>query len=208
MLRSINNIPIAIATSGLMLALLLACKSSGGGLFAPEDETVAAGQLIVEANTELTKIKELYLKNEGDDETQGKRQELLDALESNDKEKVRKSTTEIIGLIEEGTEHGRNAVDLIQQARDMRINADFQEYLRLKEEALKKQLEAFAKYKQAAISLRDNYDPQNTGNRDRVKSIFEEQSKNYRELMEKARDNSSHANELYQEVQLRERGKQ
>lgn len=207
MLRPINNTPTFIAALCLLIALLLACKSSGGGLFAPEDETVAAGQLIVQANTELTKIKELYLKNEGDDETQGKRQELLDALESNDKEKVRKSTTEIIGLIEEGTEHGRNAVDLIQQARDMRINADFQEYLRLKEEALKKQLEAFAKYKQAAISLRDNYDPQNTGNRDRVKGIFEEQSKNYRELMEKARDNSSQANELYQEVQIRERQK-
>ena len=207
MLRTINNIPVAIVASGLMLALLLACKSSGGGLFTPEDETLAAGQLIVQANAELTKIKELYLKNEGDDETQGKRQELLDAIESNDKEKVRKSTTEIIGLIDEGTEHGRNAVDLIQQARDMRINADFQEYLRLKEEALKKQLEAFAKYKQAAISLRDNYDPQNTGNRDRVKGIFEEQSKNYSELMEKARDNSSQANELYQEVQLRERSK-
>jgi hypothetical protein len=203
MLRTFSNIPTAIAALGLLLALLIACKSSGGGWLGPEDETVAAGELIVKANVELTKIKELYLKNEGDYETRGKRQELFDALESNDKEKVRKSTTEIIGLIDEGTEHGRNAVDLIQQARDMRINADFQEYLRLKEEALKKQLEAFAKYKQAAISLRDNYDPQNTGNRDRVKAIFEEQSKSYRELMEKARDNSSQANELYQEVQMR-----
>ena len=67
----------------------------------------------------------------------------------------------------------------------MQINASYQEYLRLKEESLKKQLEAFAKYRQAAISLRDNYDPQNIGNRDKVKAIFDEQSKSYREIMEK-----------------------
>jgi hypothetical protein len=90
----------------------------------------------------------------------------------------------------------------------MQINADYQEYLRLKEVALKKQLEAFLKYREAAKSLRDNYDPQNTGVRDKVKAIFDEQATSYREIMEKARDNSSQANELYKEVLRRQQSKQ
>ncbi len=205
-----KNIGLSItrcAVSLLFLAAMIGCKSSGGGLLGPVDETAAAGETIKQANLELTKIKELYLQNEGDEDNAGKRQELLQALDSNDKEQVRKVTGEIISLIDEGTEHGRNSIDLIQQARDMQINADYQEYLRLKEESLKKQLEAFAKYRQAAISLRDNYDPQNTGNREKVKAIFEEQSKNYREIMEKARDNSSQANEKYRDVQIRHQSK-
>ncbi len=198
---------VSVALTLLFISTMIGCKSSGGGLLGPVDETDAAGEKIKLANVELTKIKELYLQNEGDEENAGKRQELLKALDSNNKEQVRKVTGEIILLIDEGTEHGRNAIDMIQQARDMQINADYQEYLRLKEESLKKQLEAFAKYRLAAISLRDNYDPQNTGNKDRVTAIFEEQSKSYREIMEKARDNSSQANELYREVQLKHQSK-
>ncbi len=184
----------------IVLGVSLGCKSSGGGVFAPADETSEAAKLIIDANTELTKIKELYRENEGDADKEGKRLQLRKALEADDTEQVRKVTGEIIQLIDEGTEHGRTAVDKIQQARDMRINSDYQEYLRLKEEALKKQLEAFAKYRAAAQSLRANYDPKNAEVRDKVKGIFEEQSNSYREIMEKARDNSSQANELYKDV--------
>lgn len=195
--QNLANLSIVLL---FVAAVAIGCKSSDGGVFAPADETPKAAQLIIEANAELTKIKALYRENEGDAEKEGKRLQLRKALEANDTEQVRKVTGEIIQLIDEGTEHGRTAVDKIQQARDMRINSDYQEYLRLKEEALKKQLEAFAKYRAAAQSLRANYDPQNSDVRDKVKNIFEEQSNSYREIMEKARDNSSQANELYKEV--------
>lgn len=202
-----GNIFIGAVAAAAILAVLLGCKSSGGPILGETDETAAAAQLIIEANQELTKIKTLYRENEGDGEKLGKRRLLKNALEENDKDKVQKVTGEIVQLIDEGTEHGRVAIDKIQQARDMRINSDYQEYLRLKEEALKKQLEAFAKFRQAASSLRSNYDPQNAELRDKVKSIFEEQSNSYREIMEKARDNSSQANELYKEV-LRKQNEQ
>jgi hypothetical protein len=191
-----------------LVLVAVACKSQGGGIFGPTDETADAAKLIIEANTELTKIKELYRENEGDVDKEGKRAQLRKALESNDKDEVKMVTGEIIQLIDEGSDNARNAIDKIQQARDMQINADYQEYLRLKEVALKKQLEAFLKYREAAKSLRDNYDPQNTGVRDKVKAIFDEQATSYREIMEKARDNSSQANELYKEVLRRQQSKQ
>jgi hypothetical protein len=88
------------------------------------------------------------------------------------------------------------AIDKIQRAQDMNVNADYKEYLRLKESALSKQVEAFEQYRQAARALRDNYDPKNDQLRAKVKTEFEERSDKYRELMEKARDYSSEANEL------------
>ena len=187
-----------------MTAASFGCKGSGVGMFGPVDETAEAAKIVAEANVELTKIKQLYRENEGDEEKEGKRVQLRKALEADDKEQVRKVTTEIIQLIDEGSDNGQNAVDKIQQARDMQINPDYQEYLRLKEEALKKQLEAFGKYRQAAQALRENYDPQNTDQRDKVKAVFEERSESYREIMEKARDHSSQANELYKEVMRRQ----
>jgi hypothetical protein len=82
----------------------------------------------------------------------------------------------------------------------MNINEDYAEYLRLKWEALNKQLEAFEQYRQAARKLRDSYDPKNTQVRDTVAAEFKDRSENYQKLMEKARDHSSQANELAKEV--------
>ncbi|MCV4678050.1 hypothetical protein OFC08_34805, partial [Escherichia coli] len=65
---------------------------------------------------------------------------------------------------------------------------------------LSKQVEAFEQYRQAARSLRDNYDPKNDKLRAKVKEEFEQRSDNYRALMEKARDYSSQANELAREA--------
>lgn len=197
------NLVSLIVAGIILIAVSFGCKSSGGGVFGPVDETAEAAKLVAEANVELTKIKTLYRENEGDADKEGKRQQLSEAMKANDKERVRKVTTEIIQLIDEGTGHGQTAVDKIQQARDLQINEYYQEYLRLKEEALKKQLEAFGKYRQAAQALRDNFDPQNAELRDKVTAIFEERSESYREIMEKARDHSSQANELYKDVMRR-----
>jgi hypothetical protein len=201
--QSYNLVSLLIA-GVVLLGSSFGCKGSGGGVFGPVDETLEASKIVAEANVELTKIKTLYRENEGDEEKEGKRQQLSKALEAKDKEQVRKVTTEIIQLIDEGTGNGQNAVDKIQQARDMQINGDYQEYLRLKEEALKKQLEAFGKYRQAAQALRDNYDPENDASREKVEGVFKERSESYREIMEKARDHSSQANQLYKDVMRRQ----
>ena len=191
-------------TSLKVLALLIVttvvfsgCRTSGGpGGFEilSSDETPEAARLVQEANADLKKIKVLY------DDNETKRQELKNALESDNKEEVKKISNNVVLIIDEGFDFGKSAVEKIQQAEDMKINDDYKEYLRLKEAALLKQMEAFEHYRQAARTLRDNYDPKNTQQRNKVKADFDQRTENYRKLMEKARDHSNHANELYKET--------
>lgn len=171
------------------------CKSSGGGgVFGPTDDTQEAVKLVDSANEDLTKIKVLY------DENEGKRQELKSAMEKNDAAAAKKIADDVVYLINDGASNGNDAVKKIQKAQEMNINDDYREYLRLKEESLKLQLEAFEQYRMAARTLRDNYDPKNNTLREKVKEEFKTRSENYRTIMEKARDYSSRANELYKAV--------
>lgn len=189
---------IGILTIGLVFftaTLFPACKSSG--LIGPADETAEAAAIIVEANKDLRSIKVLYKENEG------KREELKQAMAGDDAANVRKISDEVVKIINEGASAGKNALDKIDKARELNVNEDYAEYLRLKWEALNKQLEAFEEYRQAARKLRDNYDPKNTQARDAVKTDFEARSAAYQKLMEKARDFSSEANELAKDVQKR-----
>jgi len=182
------------------------CKSSGngGGVFGPSDETADAAKLVAEANEDLTKIKKLYSENEGDDEKPGKRAQLKKALEENNAEQVKKISDEVVYIINDGMDFAKAGIDKVQRAQDMNVNDDYKEYLRLKELALSKQVEAFEQYRQAARALRDNYDPKNEQLRAKVKVEFDQRSDKYRELMEKARDYSSEANEIAKDAMRRQ----
>jgi hypothetical protein len=171
-----------------------ACKSSGrsdsGGILGTSDETEEAAKLVASANEDLTKIKVLYKENEG------KRENLKKAIEANDAAQVKKISDDVVYLINDGFDNAKSAIDKIEKAQEMDINDDYREYLRLKEESLKRELEAFENYRQAARTLRDNYDPRNAAQRDKVKSDFATRVENYRKTMEEARDYSSRANDL------------
>jgi hypothetical protein len=189
-------------TFALLVALLVACKSAGrsGGIdiLGPADETPAAGQLVIEANAELKEIKKLYEENEG------KRGELKKALEANDAESVRKIADDVVYIINDGFDHGNAAVEKIGKAEDMNVNPDYKEYLRLKEEALQKQMAAFEEYRRAAMALRDNYDPKNAELRDKVKNEFKDRSENFSKIMETARELSNQANEIAKDAQRKQ----
>lgn len=204
-----NKTVLANVRVGIFLlvccSLTLSCRSSGGGtggfeILGPADETPEAGKLVQSANEDLKKIKVLYEKNEG------KRQELKEALEGNNTADVKKISNDVVQIINEGFDSGKSAVEKIQQAEDMKINDDYKEYLRLKESALVKQMEAFEQYRKAAQSLRDKYDPKNAALRDIVKADFTARSENYQKIMEQARDYSNQANELYKETLKKQRG--
>jgi hypothetical protein len=189
-----------------MMFSLSSCKSSGesGGLFGIGDETREAKKLVEEANEELNKIKILYHENEGDDEKEGKRKQLLKALNENDPERVKKISDDIVKLISDGTDFANAAIEKLQQAQGLNTGAEYKEYLRYKELALTKQVEAFDEYRQAAKALRDNYDPNNEQLREKVKVEFEQRQDKHQELMEKARDLSSLANEHAKDALRRE----
>jgi hypothetical protein len=178
----------------LIAAIVLsACKSSAG-LIGPVDETEEAGELVRSANADLKEIKKLYEKNEN------KREEIKQAIAADDVATVQKLSNEVNDLINQGTNLGKSALDKVEQAKDMNVNEDYAEYLRLKSNALREQLDAFDQYRQAARLLRDRFDPKNTQVREAVAAEFKERSENYQKLMEKARDHSSQANELAKEV--------
>jgi len=184
-----------VAVAVILGFALTSCRRSGGiSIISPLDETADAALIVVDANKDLTKIKVLYQQNEG------KREDLKAAMEKNDVESAKKIADEVLYLINDGTAFGKAAVEKIQKAQEMQINDDYREYLRLKEEALKRQLEAFENYRQAARLLRDSYDPKDVKMREKVKEEFKTRSENYRKLMEDARDYSSRANELAKDV--------
>ena len=175
-----------------LLLLTAACWSSGrSGILGPVDETAEAIELVNQANDELQKIKVLYTENET------KRAEIKKALETNNAEEVKTISDHVVYAINDGFDFGKAAVDKIGEAQDLKIHPDFRDYLQLKEDALRKQMAAFEEYRQAARALRDNYDPNNSEQREKVKTDFKNRSEKYAELMEKARDQSSAANELY-----------
>lgn len=190
----------------VFLLSLVSCKSSGGsgGVFGIGDQTEEARKLVEEANEELNKIKILYFENEGDDEKDGKRKQLKKALDDNDAERVKKISDDVVKLITDGTDFANAAIEKLQQAQSLNTNSEYKDYLRYKELALTKQIEAFDQYRQAAKALRDNYDPKNEQLREKVKVEFEQRQDKYRELMEKARDLSSLANENAKDALRRE----
>ncbi len=157
------------------------------------DDTTAAAQLITDANEDLNKIKIIYKDNEA------KREELKDAMKNNESEKVRKISDDLVYLINDGMRLGKSAIDKISEAREMNINSDFKEYLRLKEESLQKQMDAFENYRQAAIFLRDGYDPKDEKQRENVKSKFATFDENFHKIMESAQEYSKQANDLAKE---------
>jgi len=180
-----------------------ACKSSGRtespSIFS-SDETAEAAQVVASANDDLTKIKVLYKDNEN------KREDLKKAMEADNAEQVKKIADEVVYLINDGFDNAKSAIDKIEKAQEMQVNDDYREYLRLKEESLKRELEAFENYRQAARTLRDNYDPKNGAMRDKVKEDFKNRVENYRKLMEEARDFSNQANELAKDALRKQQG--
>lgn len=182
-------------TAALLFCVLFAgsCVSSSGILGTP-DETAEAAKLIEAANADLTEIKKLYMENEQ------LRPRLAEALRTNNAAEVKATCEAAIKLITDGTEFGKNAISKISEAREMSINDTYEKYLKLKQDSLERHLEAFAKFRLAAIALRDNYDPANPDVREKVTVEFENRSMQYREITERARAYSLQANELYQDT--------
>lgn len=184
----------AAAAILILLAVLISCKSASDySPFGPPDETQKAGETITSANEDLQKIKVLYEENES------MRRELKQALETNNAEQVRDVSERVIKLIADGTVMAKRALAKIDEALDMNINETYREYLDLKKQSLKRQLEAFENYRIAAESLKTNYDPQSEEKRSKVTAEFKDRTEKYTAEMERARSLSYQANEIWQE---------
>lgn len=157
------------------------------------DDTTAAAELVSEANEDLNKIKVMYKQNEIH------REELVAAMGEKAVEKVKKITDDLVYTINDGMRLGEEAVEKIRKARQMNINADFKEYLSLKEESLEKQLEAFENLRQAVRILRDSFGTNDPQQIEQGKSVFREKDEIFAKTMAEAKEISKKANELAKE---------
>jgi len=185
-LIEMRKIFIKILVPAFLLLTAAACPNKNnssqqtGGIFTL-DETAEAGTIVRESNDILKQIKQRFKDNEP------RLQELQNALKEKNAEKVRSVSEDLITQINLGTEAGKGAINKLRIAQEKNINDDYKEYLLLKIQALEKYVEAFEERRQAAIILRDGYDPKNAEKREQVVGAFKEREEKFKEIMEDAR---------------------
>ena len=193
-MRIISKI-LFVVLAGLLT--FSACKktdtSEGFDVLNFSDDTTDAAQLVSQANEDLNKIKVMYKKNEI------QREELLAAISAKDAEKVKKITDDLVYLINDGMALGEGAIEKISQAQQKNINADFKDYLSLKEESLQKQLTAFESRRQAVRLLRDSFGTNDPAAVEKAKLEFKEKEEFFAKTMEESKEISKKANDLAKE---------
>lgn len=174
--------------------LFAACKKSdsseGFDVLSFSDETSAAAELVQSANEDLNKIKIMYKKSEAQQE------ELKAAMSEKDVEKVKKITDDLVYVINDGMALGDSAVEKIEKAEAMNINSDFKEYLGLRADSLRKQLEAFEERRQSARLMRDMFGTNDPATIEKAKHGVKEKEESFQKTLQEARDITKKANEL------------
>ena len=178
----------------ICLSIFSACKkndaSEGFDVLSFSDDTSAAAELVQQANEDLNKIKILYKKNESQIE------ELKAAMGGKDTATVKKITDDLVYVLNDGMSLGESAVEKIGKAQAMNINADFKDYLSLKEESLRKQLEAFENRRQAARLLRDSFGMTDPAAIERAKAGFKEKEEACIKMLEESNAINKKANQV------------
>jgi hypothetical protein len=191
----------------LVLALIICCggtlscrqnddspdSTSSLDVFGLTDETQDAAQIVDKANEELKKIKAIYKESEGQTE------ELKAAMKNNDVAKVKEIASALADKIDQGMSLAKDAVSKIEEARKLKINDTYREYLELKASSLKKQIDAFEFRFEAAKFLRDKFGAKDKQEIETAKAVLKETDENFQKYMEAARETSIEANKIAKE---------
>ncbi|HRH44930.1 MAG TPA: hypothetical protein PKY82_25050 [Pyrinomonadaceae bacterium] len=187
-----------LLTIWLITLLFSACQKksseSGGFNILSTDDTKEAVDLINDANSDLKKIKAIYKDN------MGKTVELKAAMSNKENEKVKEIAGNLVTEIDNGVTLGESAYQKIEKAKELNINETYKQYLDMKSEALRKQLEAFEYRRKSAILLRDSFGGKEQKDLEVTKAKFKELDDNFQKLMEEGRTLSQDANELAKEA--------
>lgn len=190
-----------IAILCAILLSLFACQKSETSddydLLNFSDDTTAAAELVADANEDLNKIKIMYKRNEDQLE------DLKTAMGDKDIEKVKTITANLVGIINDGTRLGEDALGKIEKAEAMNTNADFKEYLNLKAQSLQKQLDAFEHRRQAARLLKESFGANDPAAIEKAKVSFKEQEDAAKKNLVVADEYSKKATALAKEVSKR-----
>ena len=188
-----------VSTILILAAFALACggsdsgDSSSGGIFSFGDETGEANQLAAKANENLIKIGKIHKANAR------KLDDLQDAMRERDTARTQQILEELINAIEEGLSLGELAYTRVSEAAAKKTNEIFSEYLRLKKEALRKQIDAYEFRLKVARDLRDKFGSNKPEEIERAKSDFAVNQENFQKLWDAAEDLNERANRLAHE---------
>jgi hypothetical protein len=188
-----------VSTILILAAFALACGgsdsggSSSGGIFSFGDETGEANQLAGKANENLIKIGKIHKANAK------KLDDLQDAMRERDTARTQQILEELINAIEEGLSLGELAYTRVSEAAGKKTNEIFSEYLRLKKEALRKQIDAYEFRLKVAKDLRDKFGSNKPEEIERAKSDFAVNQENFQKLWDAAEDLNDRANRLARE---------
>lgn len=183
----------------ILMIFALGCNrsnSKSGGVFGSlglTDETDQAAELVAKANEDLREIRKIQKSNEG------KLDDLKDAMSSRDTPAAQKILDELITAVGDGIALGETATAKIGEATEKKTNDKFNEYLRLKEEALQKQIDAFKFRLQVAKDLRQKFGATNAEESEKAKADFVRQEDNFNKLWDAAEDLNDRANRLARE---------
>ena len=182
----------------LLFSILLvsfACQKSGSSSSSGSssflgDDTAEAVKFIDQANGDLREIKKIYIAN------QDKIDELSSAMNDKEAEKVKTIADALVTEINKGLILGGSAIEKIEKAKNLDVNSTFKEYLSMKSESLRLQLEAFGFRLEAAQVLRDGFGGKDLQAIDKAKVILTEKETEFKKLMEEGRSKSQEANEF------------
>jgi hypothetical protein len=166
---------------------------SGGLDILSSDETPQAAAIVSDANGDLKKIRAIYKENEG------RIEEIKTAMTNKESDKVQKIANDLVFQINDGISLGESAISKIEKAEELNINDTFREYLDMKRESLRKQLDAFEFRRQAAQIMSKDYVGKNPQEFEKVKDLFKEKEAGFQKLWDEGREQSQDANLFFKE---------
>lgn len=174
----------------IYILLILAFFALGCGVANFGDETDQAAELVTKANEDLREIRKIQKANISKLET------LTEAIGARDTPQVQKILDELIKAIGDGIALGETARARIDEATEKKTNDKFIEYLRLKEQALGKQIDAFKFRLEVAKTLRDKFGSTDAAEIEKAKADFARQESNFQKLWEAAEELNDRATDI------------
>ena len=169
-------------------------SSSGGYDILSSDQKNEAAKIVESANEDLKKVRSIYKANQNRVD-----QELIPAITGKDIVKAKEIANDLVNQINDGLGSADDAVKKIKEAEDMDINSTYKEYLKLKREALEKQIEAFYLRHKVAKVLRDSLGSNDAAKINQAQKEFQEKEVQFRDLIEKGTALSEEANQIFKD---------
>jgi len=161
----------------LLAAVALACSSLKNLGKNPNDE---ANRLVNQAKDDLDEIDKI------DEEASKKQTDLTKAMNDKKVDEVKRILGELVTDIDKGLEKGKSAADKVEQASKLDVDSTYKEYLSVKAQAFRKEIEAWQAMREAAVIARDNYSAQGLPNDKRTEYI--NKVNEFKKLRQEARD--------------------